>query len=204
MQTRRLELFSDAVFAIAITLLVLEIGVPEPGSGDLAHQLGEQWPQYASYVVSFLTIGVIWINHHAVCDHLVRADRVTLMLNLLLLCFVALIPWPTHLLAEYMLEEGTGERVAALVYSGTMAAMSLAFAALWRHATHDRRLIDDQLSDAELRSRTRRFQLGAPGYALAAAVALLSAPACLAINAALAVFYVLPGGGLLDRPPADR
>jgi uncharacterized membrane protein len=200
--TRRLEVFSDGVFAIAITLLVLEIGVPEP-DGDLAHQLGEQWPQYASYVVSFLTIGVIWINHHAVCDHLVSADRVVLVLNLVLLCFVVLIPWPTRLLAEYMREGGADERVAALVYSGTMAAMSLAFGALWLYATRGRRLIDDKLTDAELRSRGRRFQLGAPGYALAAAVALVSAPACLAINAALAIFYVLPGGGLLDRPPTN-
>src|SRR6476660_4703305 len=106
MSTERTETFSDGVFAIAITLLVLQIGVPKPGSGSLARALGEQWPAYASYLVSFFTIGIIWINHHAVFASLERSDRGLLLLNLLLLAWVALIPWPTDLIAEYMREGG--------------------------------------------------------------------------------------------------
>src|SRR4051794_26548795 len=120
MGTGRLEAFSDGVFAIAVTLLVLEIKVPDAAGDDLAHQLAEQWPSYASYVVSFFVIGVIWMNHHAVFSHLGRVDRPLMSINLVLLLWVALIPWPTHLLAEYMRQGGQGERTAALVYAGTM------------------------------------------------------------------------------------
>src|SRR2546423_10880475 len=99
MAKNRVEAFSDGVFAIAATLLVLEIHVPAPGArGGLGHALLEQWPAYASYVVSFLVIGIIWVNHHAVLEHLRVVDRPLLLLNLLLLLWVALIPWPTNLL----------------------------------------------------------------------------------------------------------
>ena len=133
----RLEAFSDGVFAIAITLLVLDIAIPDPGPGSLAHALAEQWPVYAAYVVSFATIGIIWINHHAVMAHMIRADRGVLLLNLLLLGWVSLIPWPTGLTAEYMRVGGNDERVAAIVYAGVMAGMGLTFGAMWRYATTD-------------------------------------------------------------------
>ena len=133
----RLEAFSDGVFAIAITLLVLELDVPHPAHGSLAHALAEQWPAYAAYVVSFLTIGIIWINHHAVMANLVAVDRTVLLLNLALLGWVSLIPWPTQLTAEYMRTGGADERTAALVYAGVMAAMGVTFGALWRYA-HER------------------------------------------------------------------
>src|SRR4051795_5303567 len=116
MTTNRLEAFSDGVFAIAITLLVLEIHVPEDPEHGLARALLHQWPSYASYVVSFFVIGVIWINHHAVFEHLARADRPLMGLNLFLLLWIVLIPWSTDLMATYMREGGEGERVAALVY----------------------------------------------------------------------------------------
>jgi uncharacterized membrane protein len=200
MPTSRLEAFSDGVFAIAITLLVLEIKVPQAAGEDLPHELAEQWPSYLGYVVSFMVIGIIWMNHHAVIDHLRAADRPLLTLNLFLLLWIVLIPWPTRLVAEYMREGGDGERVAALVYAGTMTMMGVAFGALWRYASHGRRLLGVDLSDAEIAKRTRRFTIGAPVYALSIVVALFSAPACLVLIAALAVYYALPGGGAMPAP----
>ena len=200
MSTRRLEAFSDGVFAIAITLLVLELGVPEGAGERLAHELAQQWPSYFAYVVSFLVIGIIWINHHAVMDHLGRADRPLLAFNLLLLLWVSLIPWPTRLVAEYMRDGGEPERVAALVYAGTMTAMGVTFGVLWTYASRGRRLIGTDLSDSEIRRRTRRFTVGAPIYAASIVVALFSAPASLLVIAALAVYYALPQGGMMHPP----
>jgi uncharacterized membrane protein len=200
MSKARLEALSDGVIAIAITLLILEIKVPEGAGDDLPHQLAEQWPSYLSYVVSFFVIGVIWLNHHALLAHLGRADRKLMALNLVLLFTIATIPWPTHLLATYMREGGDGERLAALIYSGTMLAMGLAFASLWTYASRDRRLLGTDLSDEAIRKRTRRFTIGAPLYLVALLVALVSAPACLALNAALAVYYAVPGAGMMRHP----
>jgi uncharacterized membrane protein len=199
MSKSRLEAFSDGVFAVAITLLVLEIKVPEVSSG-LGHQLAEEWPSYASYAVSFFVIGTIWINHHAIFEHLGRADRVLMWLNLFLLLWIVLIPWATELLATYMREGGEAERTAALVYTGVMTLMGVAFGLLWTYAARDRRLLAVNLSDAEIRRRTRRFAGGAPVYALAMVVAVFSAPACLLINAALALYYALPGAGMMRSP----
>ena len=200
MNKGRLEAFSDGVFAVAITLLVLEIKVPEVPGHDLPHALAQQWPSYVSYVVSFIVIRVIWMNHHAVFEHIGRADRGLMAWNLFLLLWIVLIPWATDLLATYMREGGEGERTAALVYTGTMTLMGVAFGQLWMYASRDRRLLGVDLSDAEIRTRTRRFVLGAPVYALAALVALVSAPLCLAINAALAIYYALPRGGAIRHP----
>ena len=200
MNKTRTEAFSDAVFAVAITLLVLEIKVPEVPGSDLPHALAEEWPSYVSYLVSFAVIGVIWMNHHAVFDHIARVDRALQGLNLFLLLWIVLIPWATDLLATYMREGGEGERTAALVYTGTVAAMGIAFGQLWRHAARDRRLLGVDLSDDEIRRRTRRFAGGGPVYVLAAVVALFSAPVCLAINALLAIYYALPGVGMMRTP----
>jgi uncharacterized membrane protein len=200
MPTSRLEAFSDGVFAIAITLLVLEIQVPATAGPKLAHDLAEQWPSYLAYVVSFMVIGIIWVNHHAVVAHLREANRPLLWFNLFLLAWVVLIPWPTRLVAEYMREGGSGERVAALVYAGTMTMMGIAFGMMWRYASGGRRLLGSALSDAEIARRTRRFTAGAPIYAVSIVVALFSAPACLVIIAALAIYYALPRGGGMRGP----
>jgi TMEM175 potassium channel family protein len=200
MNKSRLEAFSDGVFAVAITLLVLEIKVPEVAGGKLAHALGEQWPSYASYVVSFAVIGVIWMNHHAVFEHLARVDRRLMAHNLFLLLWIVLIPWATSLMATYMREGGEGERVAAVVYAATMTLMGVGFGALWKYASRDRRLLGADLTDDEIRRRTFRFTIGAPLYVVALVVALLSAPVCLVIIGALAVYYALPGAGMMRIP----
>ena len=130
MSPGRLEAFSDGVFAIAITLLVLDIHVPDPSTtADLAQQLGSQWPSYVAYGVSFLTIGIIWINHHAMLRRIKAIDHEILILNLLLLLCVGLLPFTTALMAAY-LKESEGETLAAAIYAGSFLLMSVVFAAM--------------------------------------------------------------------------
>jgi uncharacterized membrane protein len=190
LSTSRTEAFSDGVFAIAATLLVLELKVPHVEPGGLLGALLEQWPSYATYVVSFLIIGIIWLNHHAVMERIRRVNRRLLFMNLVFLMVVALIPFPTALLADY-LQEGHDERLAAAVYSGTMALMGVSFGAVWAYAVLSNDLLLREGVDTD---RARRslwiFAAGAPLYVLAIAVSLISAMLALAINALLALFYL--------------
>jgi uncharacterized membrane protein len=185
----RLEAFSDGVFAIAITLLILEIKVPEVEGGEhLWHALGAQWPSYAAYVVSFLVIGIMWLNHHTVFSYIQRVDRTLIMLNLLLLMVVAAIPWPTALMAEY-LREGTASHDAALVYSGVMVVSAVAYTSLWWWATRTPELLRPEVDHAAAQATRRRFALGLVIYPLTVVLALVSAPATLAVHGILAVYY---------------
>src|SRR4030081_383988 len=113
-RTSRLEAFSDGVVAIAATLLVLELRVP-PDSPDLMRALLDVWPAYAAYLVSFLTIGIIWVNHHTLLEHCTRVDRRFLYLNLLLLIAVGIVPFPTALVDQYILSDH-GATAALVVY----------------------------------------------------------------------------------------
>ena len=190
MTTNRLEAFSDGVFAIAITLLVLELNVP---AGDhLWHQLKEEWPSFAAFFVSFWVIGIIWVNHHGVLDHLARADRGVLYLNLLLLFTVVFIPFPTALLAEH-LKSGEDETTAAVVYSAAFVAMSFAYGGLWTYITNRKELLGVQLTDEQVRRVSVRFQIGTPFYLVQLAFAFISPAVVLVINAALAVYYMVAG-----------
>src|SRR5262249_25671043 len=136
MTPARTEAFSDGVFSIAATLLVLDLKVPT-ARGDLLSQLLRAWPSYASYVVSFMTIGIIWINHHTIFGHLRHVDRTLQVLNLVLLLTVALTPFPTAVLGAY-LEAGHDEAVAGAVYGLAMTAMGASFGTLWAYALwHD-------------------------------------------------------------------
>jgi uncharacterized membrane protein len=186
----RLEAFSDGVFAIAITLLVLELSVP--GGNDLWSELKDEWPSFAAFAVSFWVIGIIWVNHHGVIDHLKRVDRGVLYLNLALLFTVAFIPFPTALLAEH-LKSGADEEVAAAVYSGAMTLMGLSFGGLWVYITRHRHLLGVELTDDEVRRATVRFTLGNPIYALAIGVSFISPAAVLVIISALALYYAVAG-----------
>ena len=189
MSTNRAEAFSDGVFAIAATLLVLELKIPHVEPGGLSEALLERWPSYATYVVSFLTIGIIWVNHHAVMDRIKSVNRPLLFLNLVFLMAVAVIPFPTALLADY-LQAGHDERLAAAVYGATMAVMGISFGLIWAYAV----LSDDLLHQGIDPVRTRRslliFAAGSPLYLLAIGVSLLSAEVALAIYALLAFFYL--------------
>ena len=190
MTTNRLEAFSDGVFAIAITLLVLELNVPE--GEHLWQQLKDEWPSFGAFFVSFWVIGIIWVNHHGVLDHLARADRGVLYLNLLLLFTVVFIPFPTALLADH-LKSGEDEKVAAIVYSGAFLAMSLAYGVLWTYITNRRRLLGVELTDEQMRRTSVRFQIGTPFYLLQLAFAFISPALVLVLNGALALYYMLAG-----------
>jgi uncharacterized membrane protein len=193
--TARLEAFSDGVIAVAITLLVLNIDLPTLAPGEsLAHGLGHQWPVYGAYVVSFLTIGIIWINHHVMIGRLREADRTILFLNLLLLMSIAILPFATKLMAAY-LRHSSGQHLAAAVYSGAFLVMGLLFAALNAHillAKHPK--LKQPLPLERRRQILVRSIAGVIPYAIATALAAASPYATIAICGALAVFYALPIG----------
>ena len=193
MSKARVEAFSDAVIAVAITLLALDLHVPDPaGPGSLAHRLGEQWPNYAAYVVSFLTIGIIWINHHAMLQRLVTVDHAILVLNLLLLLTIGILPFSTALMAEY-LDASSGENLAAVVYGGSFLLMSLAFFAMQRHLLLSKQhLLQDHLTPAVRQAVLRRNAFGLLPYAVATVGGIISPFLTLAICAGVAVFYALP------------
>jgi uncharacterized membrane protein len=193
MSTGRLESFSDGVIAVAITLLVLFITVPDPAhTHHLGRALGNEWPEYAAYVTSFITIGIIWINHHVMVSRLAYADHSILMLNLVLLLTIAVIPFGTNLMATY-LKQGHGDKLAAGIYAGIFLAMGLAFAALQRQIMlHRSHMLKMPLSLEQRRKILARMRTGLPPYAIATGIAAVSAYASVAICAALAVFYALP------------
>jgi TMEM175 potassium channel family protein len=186
----RVEAFSDGVFAIAITLLVLELAVPKlRASESLWSALGEQWPSYAAYVVSFLVIGIIWANHHTVFTLIVTVDRMLLFLNLLMLLVVAALPWPTALLAEYLDAGGPNSHIAAAVYSGFMVAHALTFSVFWWYATRTGHLFHPHVDRAGARATRARFALGTLAYPVTVGLAFVSAPLTLAAHGVLAVYY---------------
>jgi uncharacterized membrane protein len=197
--TNRLEAFSDGVFAIAITLLVLEIHIPEPGSGEsLGHELLAQWPSYAAFVVSFLTIGIIWINHHAMVRRLRRADHSILVWNLLLLMTVSALPFTTALMATY-LKESNGESLAAAVYSGSFLLMGVVFAGMNRHILFKRSdCLEEGMGEPARRLALKRGVAGLLPYAIATAVAPISPYLTLVICAAVAAFYASPAASVPD------
>jgi uncharacterized membrane protein len=194
--TTRLEAFSDGVFAIAATLLVLEFSVDSDLGSRLGHALLELWPSYLAYVTSFLTIGIIWINHHYCVQTIVRADRTLLFLNLLLLLTVGFLPFPTKLVAQYLNQPG--EQAAVLAYDATFVVMSIVYNAWWRYASTGRRLIREDVPDSTIRAISRAFNPGVPMYSFVLLVAFVSPLASVALTFAIAAFY-LPSAALFER-----
>jgi uncharacterized membrane protein len=195
--TGRVEAFSDGVFAIAITLLVLEIKVPDD-TAHLAHALGELWSSYLAYAISFLLIGLVWANHHVMFTHIRFADRMLLFVNTLLLMNVAFIPFSAAVLAATF-RDGAGERTAVLLYGGTLVVGGIFFNAVWAYARRHR-LLGAAIEDADARRIGRRFLLGPALYAAATVVGALVPVAGVVGFAALIVFYWLPVTG--RRAPA--
>ena len=190
--TDRVEAFSDGVFAIAITLLVLEIGVPERAFDHLWRGILDEWPSYLAYATSFLTIGGIWVVHHGVFRRLRFANRRVMLINLLLLMAVAFLPFPTKLMAE-AIHEPDATRTAVLFYGLTLFATSILLSLLWGSVAYDRHLLMPEVDDQEITAMllattpTLGFYLAivavaivaprvaAVGYLLVAIVALLRA-----------------------------
>jgi uncharacterized membrane protein len=193
MGTNRLESFSDGVIAVAITLLVLGITVPSPTpKHSLAYELAQRWPEFAAYATSFITIGIIWINHHAMINRLRDADHAILILNLLLLMSIGILPFATDLMAKY-LRQPRGQAVAAAVYGGSLLLMSVTFATLNRHVMlRKAHMLTEELSLDRRRQILGRALTGLIPYALATVLAFVSPYITLAICAAVGVFYAHP------------
>jgi TMEM175 potassium channel family protein len=188
--TSRLEAFSDGVLAIAITLLVIEIHPPELHQGQrLAPALWAQWPSYLAYLVSFLTIGVIWLNHHRVFEQVARVDGPLLLLNLNLLLWTALIPFPTAVVAKHLRDTGEAAQTAAALYCGVLLLTSFAFAGLFAWVTHDDRLLERPPPPGVVHAARLRFMVGLVVYAVAFALAWVSAPLALALCGLMALYY---------------
>jgi uncharacterized membrane protein len=190
----RLEAFSDGVFAVAITLLVLNLAVAGPGTPSnpnppLAHQLGNLWPAFAAYVVSFFVIGIIWVNHHVVIRSFKTVDRTLLFLNLLLVMFVVLIPFATATVADYRLSNSRDGRVSMVLYGLVFLGMSVGFSLIFEWSLHgDRR--EEPLPPETHWAARLRFAAGGGVYVLAIVVALFSALAAFVIIALVAVYYI--------------
>ena len=192
--TSRLEAFSDGVFAIAITLLVLDIKVPKvselPAGKTLTEALLDSWPVYLAYVTSFLTILIMWVNHHNLFKNIKRTDQTFLLINGLLLMVVSLVPFPTSLLAEYIQEPQ--QNVAAIVFSGTYLLIALIFNALWRYASHNDRLLGANVDRAFVQNVNRQYAFGPFLYLVCFAAAFFNGMISFLIALALAVFFALP------------
>jgi uncharacterized membrane protein len=188
MSTARLETFADGVFAIAATLLIIDVTVDARG-GELGTALVHAWPQYAAYAVSFLTIGIIWVNHHACFTQIARTDRRFLFLNVAFLMCVAFIPFPTRLVAEHIRDDGA--RAAALAYGITLTTTAILFSLLWFYAAIGRRLIAEDADQRVVSGISRSYVPGIPTYAAATLVAVWSPVAAVTMFAAIALFYVL-------------
>ena len=203
--TGRIEAFSDGVFAIAITLLIIEIGVPhledEPPGTTLPQALVGLWPSYLGYVISFLQIGVIWANHHNRFRFIERSDHGLLFLNILFLMCVAFIPFPTALLAEYLERTASERETAGVIYAGTLAVTAVFFTLLWLYAVANR-LVDRNLDPSLVRAMTRRYLLGTVAYLLVFVLAYVNVAASLILIVILALLFVLPEPG--DRAGKER
>lgn len=189
MDTSRLEAFSDGVFAIAITLLVLEIKVP---AGEaLGIGLGQLWPSYLAYAISFIVIGAIWINHHAMFDWIVRADQGLLLLNTLHLMFIAFLPLPTAVLAEAF-HARSGQDVATAFYAGTLTIIGVLVTAMWYYAASRRELLNDAISPEQARAIGKRFLIGPTGYGLATILAFVNPWLSISLFIALNAYFLWP------------
>lgn len=189
MPSSRTEAFSDGVFAVAITLLVLNVEVPRPGAGSLRHALTSLWPSYAAYVVSFMTIGIMWVNHHAIFKNIRVVDRPLQFINLFLLMIITFIPFPTALLGRYI-QAGSDSSLAAAVYCFVMVLMSIGFGSLWGYVVFHPDLLEGDIDLAAARASLPRFTSGILVYAVCIGIAFISAKLTVAVLAAIGAFYI--------------
>jgi uncharacterized membrane protein len=197
MDRSRLEAFSDGVFAVAITLLALNLTVEGPGHGALQHQLWEHRWSFAAYLLSFFVIGIIWVNHHAVIKSIAVVDRTLLFLNLVLLLFVVLIPFSTATVAQYLPVSGSSNsaieasvKVAMVLYSAVFLGMSVSFGLIFEWSLHGDHRIVPLPPQAYWRARLR-FVGGSGVYVVAIVVSLFNAIVAFILIALTAVYYIV-------------
>ena len=189
MSRGRLEAFSDGVFAVAITLLALNLAVAGPGHGPLLRQLTDHWPSFVAYLISFFTVGIIWVNHHALMDNIAFVDRKLLFLNLLLLLFVVAIPFATATMADYLAANDQDARIAMSLYALVLLSMSLSFTAIFAWSLGEGRTHHPLPPEARP-AAWWRFTVGGLVYVVAFVVALVSPITALAIIGLVAVYYI--------------
>jgi uncharacterized membrane protein len=186
-ETTRLETFADGVFAIAATLLIIDVSVRAPG-GALGHAVLAAWPQYAAYAVSFVTIGIMWANHHDCMRQIGSVDRRFMAINLVLLMCIAFVPFPTRLIADHFHDDGL--RAAALTYGVTLTTTAVCFGSFWFYAARGGRLLAHDADPQVISGISRSYLPGAPIYGVATLVALWSPKLSVALFGAIALFYL--------------
>ncbi len=190
-ETQRIEAFSDGVFAIAITLLIIEIGVPHvTGDESLSEALGDLWPSYGAYVLSFVMIGIYWVNHHSLFRLFVRTDHFFLMLNVFFLMAIAFLPFPTAVLGEY-LNDSVERDSAVRLYSLGLLLPAFGWIVVWLYA-NARGLVDERLAPEYVRFLTVQYLLSNVLYAGALMLSFLDAWVALALVTGLTLLYMLP------------
>lgn len=193
----RLEAFSDGVFAIAITLLVLDLSVPAAEGDRLLVGILEEWPMYLAYFVSFATIGGAWIAHSTITEYLHGTDRWFVRLNLLLLLVVSFLPFPTRLTAEYQGQE-EAQRVAVTLYGLTLLMLMLLVSILWRYAVREK-LVRPDADDEEIQVLTKRLTPGLIGYAALITFGLFVPTLAFVGYLAIAIYLIVPFGLIRHR-----
>lgn len=194
--TARTEAFSDGVFAIAITLLVLDLKVPSPADASdasgLVTRLLAEWPGYVGYLLSFVMIGIMWANHHNIFRYIRRTDNTFVILNILFLLCVSFVPFPTGVLARFLVVP-QDRAVATAFYAATLTMTGVTYNVLWRYAVHGHRLLAEGVRPEVIQRINRQFLAGPVMYAVATAAAFVSVTVSLGIIALLALLYlVLP------------
>jgi uncharacterized membrane protein len=191
MDSRRAESFSDGVFAVAITVLVFNLlPLAQVHTQDLASTLlsSTAWPTYLAYVVSFMTIGIMWLNHHTLLNQITMVDRTVLVLNLFLLMGIVAIPFPTALVASHL--TGSGGNAAAVTYGLVMIAIGVGFGSTWLYVAAHQQALGAPGLIVRPRFSTFRFTIGNVGYVAGTLIALVNAVAALIIYGLLAVYYM--------------
>ncbi|MEQ6897868.1 TMEM175 family protein [Microbacterium sp. KR10-403] len=188
----RMEAFSDGVFAFAITLLVLDIVIPSAeGDRDLLAAFLEQWPEYVAYVVSFATIGAIWLAHNSISEHLTKVDSTYMRLNLVLLLFVAFTPFPTRFLSQYI-QVQDAERVAVTIYGIAFLVLALIVVCLWVYAKRAGLLTHGADDDKEVAANSQRLPQGLIAYPVLIVVGLFWPMVAVFGYLALALYFMIP------------
>ena len=195
-RTNRMEAFSDGVFAIAITLLVLEIGVPAGSERNLLGAVLHEWPSYLAYLVSFSTIGAVWLGHAVITEYLERATPLLIRLNLLLLMVVSFLPFPTKLLAEYIGEDRP-ERVAATIYGLNLFLTSGLLWLVWHYAVGEKLI--RSISDRGVKTITKKLRPALAAYLVMILLGLFLPLAAVIGYLIIAVYNIVPFGALRRR-----
>ncbi|MFS4092239.1 TMEM175 family protein [Streptomyces sp. AF1A] len=198
----RVVAFSDAVIAIAITLLVLDIHPPHDTS-RLAHGLLMLWPSYLAYAVTFMLIGQVWANHHIMFDHIRSADRMVLFLNTVLLMDIAFLPFAASVLAEAF-RDGHGQRTAVVLHGIAFECAAALFNVIWWYACHDRRLLAPTIDAAGAKAIGRRFRLALAWLAVGILLGALLPALGVAVISAFILYYWLPISGEIAKVQRRR